>query len=732
MTTPASSAILIKQRQKYIWRKGLLYSLQLLAAWLVLGTVMYKWPFYWVWVLVGILGVGVISAFIYRLRELCRIDTGQVARHLNRRFPELEESTGLLLKPPPELTLLERYQLPRLQQQLQQVQDRPVFTFRIKTTILLVGVAVLVSGGLLALPDVAGKIILQTSNNTLPAVPPALKKALPAVKQLQVTITPPAYTGKKAYTTNQPSFKAESGARVEWLITTTAPVKKAQLQLNNQKKINFVPLKNATSRYRATQLIKEPALYTIQLDEKKTDYFAIELIPDQAPVIQINQPKSYIEISFGQSRQLHLQGTISDDYGLTKANLVATVASGSGEAVKFRETILPLALTKVNAKRYTINQLLNLNKLGMTYGDELYFYLQAWDNQRQFSRTDAFLVQIEDTTVVESATDLAVGINPLPAYFRSQRQLIIDTEKLLQEAPVLRQAVFQERANNLGIDQKLLRLRYGKFLGEEFESAIGHDPTAATSANATEAKHIHENEHPEQNPISENPTVANPAGNEGDLLHPYIHKHDTAEEATFFEPAVKAQLKAALAQMWEAELHLRTHQPKKALPFEYKALRLLKEVQQKSRAYVRKTGFDLPPIKEAEKRLTGDLSQVTAVTNQDETKEKITYPNIRQALPWLARQIEKPNYQPGDAFLLQKAGDELGQAILQKPAASYLKALQELRTIITAIQAKKPLCRPCLQTIAAALEQLIPLPPPKPHAVDASRHPLADSYFRRL
>jgi hypothetical protein len=82
----------------------------------------------------------------------------------------------------------------------------------------------------------------------------------------------------------------------------------------------------------------------------------------------------------------------------------------------------------------------------------------------------------------------------------------------------------------------------------------------------------------------------------------------------------------ALEQMWQSELHLRLYEPEKALPFENKALAYLKEAQQKARVYVKKTGFDPPPIKEKEKRLTGELTKFNAKQNiskvffEDETR----------------------------------------------------------------------------------------------------------------
>jgi hypothetical protein len=51
------------------------------------------------------------------------------------------------------------------------------------------------------------------------------------------------------------------------------------------------------------------------------------------------------------------------------------------------------------------------------------------------------------------------------------------------------------------------------------------------------------------------------------------------------------------------------------LPYEYKALRLLKELQQKSREYVAKTNTKTTPLK-PEKRLTGELDKIIEPTDK--------------------------------------------------------------------------------------------------------------------
>lgn len=107
----------------------------------------------------------------------------------------------------------------------------------------------------------------------------------------------------------------------------------------------------------------------------------------------------------------------------------------------------------------------------------------------------------------------------------------------------------------------------------------------------------------------------------------------------------------ALEQMWQSELHLRLFEPEKALPFQHKALEYLKTVQQKSRVYVQRTGFDPPPIREVEKRLSGEMKEL-----ERDIEVQLTGNNDR--LPSLAAKIialiEKDELSEGDQQVVQE------------------------------------------------------------------------------
>ncbi|ALI99174.1 DUF4175 family protein [Rufibacter tibetensis] len=728
-----STTILAQVRKQYLRQKAGVLALQEVGVIAPLLVWMYR-----DWGGVGGGTAGVLLVFLtiglqamrWRERQK-RTDLGKIARHLNWRYPQLEESTELLLQPDEQLGVLPQLQRQHVATILEQISPKEAASVSFKSgwIMLMVGLALAVS--LWFLPD-----FTQTQNKSAASAPgtstnvnePVMqpKAILPSIEQMNIRISPPSYTRKASYAVTTPSFKVETGAQVTWTVETNQAASSLQHLVSNQKPLQLRRVSGQQNTYTASLTVTQSSLYYLRLNGQASDFYSIEVIPDEAPSITVQKPKQYIEILFGEPQRVTVQATLRDEYGLQSAELIATVAKGEGEAVKFREQRIPLNLSFAGQPRQLqLNQTLNLQQLGMTYGDELYFYLQARDNHRGYTRTEAFLVEIEDTTVVETMDDLSLGVNPNPEYFRSQRQIIIDTEKLVQEQKGLSQPVFQERSNNIGVDQKLLRLRYGKFLGEEFESNIGAAglPPELAEGHTLDDGHDH---FPKQGASEHEAKM-------GELLDPYLHKHDQEEAATFFEPAIKAQLKGALAQMWEAELRLRTARPKEALPFEYKALRMLKDVQQKSRVYVKKSGFEPPPLKEPEKRLTGDISKVQTYQAQRKETPAETAIATRQALQRVAQLRLGIKPTASDAAILEQAGQELGKAAVREPGA-YLRALQGVRQITQDIRAERSLCADCLTRVEAALHRFLPVSTKSPQKPVSSGTPkkLAQDYFNRL
>jgi hypothetical protein len=289
-----------------------------------------------------------------------------------------------------------------------------------------------------------------------------------------------------------------------------------------------------------------------------------------------------------------------------------------------------------------------------------------------------------------------------------------------------------------------LRLRYGEFLGEEFESGIGPQENPAEEDHDQEEEdiakkygHVHDTEnehnlvqekkggHEHQHAAKEGETDKNgiPAG--------FVHEHDSEEEATFFTQSIRAKLKAALTIMWDAELHLRLYEPEKSLPFQYKALRLLKEISQDSRIYVHRTGFDPPPIKE-EKRMTGDLSEVKNATAKGSLAAKENYPAIRSALQAIAWTMASDHTAIDKALQkkLSLAGQELGSLAIAQPGL-YLKSLSLIRAL-TENELKPEEQRVALEEIQTSLWRALPLAPASPSSATQTLHALDHAFIKNL
>ena len=503
--------------------------------------------------------------------------------------------------------------------------------------------------------------------------------------------------------------------------------------------------------YQSNIQVSEPGFYQIQWQDAKlhiSEYFKIEVIKDESPKISIADLNQFTRLSFANQLQVSLKANLSDDYGLTNAVIIATVSKGSGESVKFREEKIRFENPSVIAgKQVKATRNLNLNKLGMEPGDELYFYVEAWDNKTpipNYSRTETFLIALQDTTKEVAVDDDGLGVDLMPEYFRSQRQIIIDTEKLLREKKIRSVQEFKSTSNELGYDQKVLRLRYGQFLGEEFEDQIGkaiipEDNDESTEDVAKKFGHAHDKEN-EHNLVADKKSASPSHSKEGNVkdsrenetpLEAFAHEHDNGEEATFFVQSVRAKLKAALTVMWDAELYLRLYEPSKSLPYQYTALKLLKEISNDSRIYVHRTGFDPPPLKE-EKRLTGDLAEIKNSATDNSLIEQKRFLEIRKALIILEHLLDqRPNTLSSEAKKqLHMAGLELAVVVLAEPG-KYLEGLSLIRKITEDEMDERKMYE-LLLVIRSILWSVLPIESSSPSKSDLILHSLDQQFLKNF
>jgi hypothetical protein len=646
-----------------------------------------------------------ISLGLIQIFKLSKISEADVSRLLDQTYPQLEESFSLVLKNSEKLNMLEKLQIKKIKNEMQRIQAPALIYKRLKISAIFLVISILVSIFISTLD------FSTLNNNSLgiekEAKPSMPDKILPEISSIRLKIIPPAYTTKNTRVQQQFSATVEDGALLEWVIETSRPASKIKFIFNDKENIKLRSVNKSGTQWAVSKRINQPGFYQMELDGKLSELYKLETIKDEPASIRIITPKQYSTIDFGEPQKTNLQVQINDDYGINDTYISATISSGRGESVKFKEQVIRFNESMNGKQEYKLQKTIDLPKLGMVPGDELYFYINVTDSRKQQSRSDIYIVSIQDTAKLMSMDGMLGGINLVPEYFRSQRQIIIDTEKILKDKNSISEEEFKNRSNNLGIDQKLLRLRYGKFLGEETDEEIGEEHQETTVAEESAA-----------------------FGNAEKIMDAYAHKHDIAEDATFFEPELKAQLKATLTEMWKSELRLRTYKPVEALPFEYKALRLLKDLQQKSRAYVSKTALKTPAIK-SEKRLSAELDKIIQPSAERTILKSEEQNALKKSTSIIAKLKDGKKLNQSEYSILQNANRNLAAKASAQPG-TYLKALGIMRKILSKSGNGKVSFGE-LSTMEVALQSMIKNEVKTPQATTAApKTSLSTEYFNSL
>lgn len=677
------------------------------------------WP-----LLLGVAGfaLGAVLSKLYQDKK------PQAIRLIHQTVGDAEYSLPLLTKT--QLNLAEQLQLDRLNTHIQTVRAPVVILTKAGQYSLFLVAALAVYVGYPLLKNDAENN--QDRKGLLATLTHDNKPVAPTFESANLRIQPPAYTRLPEINTSNLNVSSVVGAILTWKLQfSTSSQLSVRLVSSQGKELTFQKVGNT---YTYQDKLVNSGLYAIkaywrtaqQTDSVvyQSDFYRLEARPDLAPKIEPNSKELYSFHTIKDPKTLTIGARISDDFLVSKTFLVATVARGSGENVKFREVRLPLS--QANFKEAKLTKILDLNELKFTPGDELYYYWAAFDNRRpepNFTKSDTYFLVYKDTTEVEESELATMAVNIMPEYFRSQRQIIIDTEKLIasrKKTTSKTSHAFKSQSNEIGFDQKVLRLRYGQFLGEEFETSAGGGHIEPTDEDGdplkgfvhdhdkgeehAEAHHEEEHHHDHGSPAAQAADNQDPVAA---LMEQYVHAHDNAETNTFHEQSTRSLLKMALENMWQSELHLRLYEPEKALPFEQEALKYLKMSQQKARSYVRKSGFDPPQTKEKETRLTGEMKNVTTAFKQERTYSQ---QRIEQLVAEALGYLDIPKLTIRQRQTAQQLGNALANGIANSGLQNWsvLASLQKLAAGKSLTPAEKTQLKTKLYRLAGASERTGP------------------------
>ncbi len=531
----------------------------------------------------------------------------------------------------------------------------------------------------------------------------ALQPQSPALVGIQIDVQPPAYTGLPVRSHDRADIEVPEASQLRWQVRFSSEPTHAWLQFEQGPRI---ALQSIDGAWRATRGIRNATLYRIvtepALPPAQRGLHAIQVTRDQPPQVRATTPGSSLSLrSAGQSRW-PLVFAASDDHGLaTNAELRIIQTSGEGENIVSSERSLALP-GRGEARAKTFAYVFDLARSGLTVGNDLIVQLTVRDNrqpQPQVVRSASVILRWAPDAI--STADGMDGMvqRALPAYFRSQRQIIIDAEKLIRERPRLASEVFVQHADAIGIDQHALRLRYGVFLGEEsseparLPTSDVDDAEEAPSEPAAEAASANGEPHQDHTPDQEGADA---------MLAEIGHAHDLPEAATLLDPQTRDVLRAALREMWQSEMHLRQGEPALALPYANRALGYIKTVQQADRIYLPRIGNEQAPI-DFDRRLGGKRDGLAA--RSDGWVAKPADESPLEAL-WRALAPDGDGKPVADSTL-GKAARWLGtHADAEGRSLSVRTALDSVR--------RQPACQRCRQALRTALWPLLAQSMPRP------------------
>lgn len=516
-----------------------------------------------------------------------------LVRRLDDSRADMEDSAGLLFADPQALSALQRMQQARLGQRLDAGVPgdlAPDWSRRL-IAVLWAGVLIVLLAAWLWPRADHRAVTLAPGAEGLPATP-----GIARLVGQNLRIIPPAYTGLPVRDDAKLDARAPLGSRLEWTLRFDPQAQAPGIVLLGGAR---VALRRDGGNWIVSRTLDAAFLYRVDAASGRgalPPLHRIDAVADAPPQVKVVSPAASLTmVTPGQRNWMPVFAAI-DDYGVAaNARLRITLAVGEGENITFSEREIGVTGTGTARDRRFAPRL-DFGALGFGAGGDMVVQLIVRDNHApapQEVRGPSLILRWPSAGAPESSGLTGMVNTTLPAYFRSQRQIIMDAEALIKRRRGLLPDRYLSQSNSIGNDQQILRGRYSQFLGGETEGAP-ELPTSEAQPDAHGPGDGHDHGAPASTPAF---------GAQEDVLAEFGHPHDDSP-ASSLDPETRAILKQAVDEMWQSEMQLKQGKPDLALPYAYKALRFIKEVQQATRIFLSRTGPQLPPI-DAARRMTG-------------------------------------------------------------------------------------------------------------------------------
>ena len=330
--------------------------------------------------------------------------------------------------------------------------------------------------GRVALAAIAGASVFALSFATPPRWLDSATQAAsstPAVRDVVVTIVPPAYVGgARARRELQDPDRIEALAGSSLELTVTADATAVSLvTLNGTRDLSAPGARTFTTSLVADAdgfLALEPRLADGSAGPRRL--IGLVVTPDRPPAVRVVTPGRDLIVPSGP-RSLSIAIEATDDLGLSSLALRYTKISGSGENFSFNNGEVPVTIARSSDRAWSARVEWSLAALALEPGDMLVYRGAAADRRPGAPgvESDAFILEI---TAAGALPGEGFAIDDRQdKYAISQQMVIVKTERLLAGRKSMSFNDFQEAALDLAAEQRQVRAEFVFMMGGELADA---------------------------------------------------------------------------------------------------------------------------------------------------------------------------------------------------------------------------------------------------------------------
>ncbi len=308
----------------------------------------------------------------------------------------------------------------------------------------------------------------RATNGTL-AGPAA--SATPMIDVVELTITPPQYTGRPPRTVRDPDrVEVLVGSRITLQVRSNATA----VRLSTVDTSYALAHDAAAGRHAAEIVAETDGLIALDAgvaagaapNGRGRRLIGITVLDDAAPRPVIVRPGRDLLLPDGK-QAIDVTVEAADDIALATLTLRYTKVTGSGERFTFVEGEVPVAITRRTGSSWTARARWQLDSLGLEPGDMVVYRAAATDGRPGAAavESDAFIAEVASPGGVAAA---GFAIDPeQERYALSQQMIVLKAERLLARRQQLASQAYADSAAEIASEQRRVRAEFIFMMGGE-------------------------------------------------------------------------------------------------------------------------------------------------------------------------------------------------------------------------------------------------------------------------